>query len=225
MTLKFGILKGLRFDMVIGLYAISFHFMEVIQDLLTLQLESLEATDPALAVLYGNPESSVLTMMSASDTDGSQSPTESSGTDSVVADYLRNGFDMRPLDQREYMVIYDADPVEPYQPMRSAETTRQARVLAELREANNPPPARCTRSQADQESASPDTPPVVSVQPFLRLCGNFKLPSNPTQSIPTRSSSSKVFNNILVNKSKLANWPKRMTELDNVTMRLNRQIN
>ena len=35
MTLKFGILKGLRFDMVIGLYAISFHFMEVIQDLLT----------------------------------------------------------------------------------------------------------------------------------------------------------------------------------------------
>ena len=43
MTLKFGILKGLRFDMVIGLYAISFHFMEVIQDLLTLQLESMEA--------------------------------------------------------------------------------------------------------------------------------------------------------------------------------------
>jgi len=27
MTLKFGILKGLRFDMVIGLWAISFHFM------------------------------------------------------------------------------------------------------------------------------------------------------------------------------------------------------
>ena len=38
MTLKFGILRVLRFDMVIGLYAISFHFMEVIQDLLTLQL-------------------------------------------------------------------------------------------------------------------------------------------------------------------------------------------
>jgi hypothetical protein len=32
--------------MVIGLYAISFHFMEVIQDLLTLQLESIESTDP-----------------------------------------------------------------------------------------------------------------------------------------------------------------------------------
>ena len=46
MTLKFGILKGLRFDMVIGLYAISFHFMEVIQDLLTLQLESIESTNP-----------------------------------------------------------------------------------------------------------------------------------------------------------------------------------
>ena len=227
MTLKFGILKGLRFDMVIGLYAISFHFMEVIQDLLTLQLESIEAADPALAVLYGNPVSSMLTMMSASDTDGSESPTKSSKTDSVVEDYLRNGFDMRPLDQREYMVIYDADPVEPYQPMMSAETARQAKRLADLREANNPPPARCTRSQAEQESASPDTPPVVSLQPFTRLCGDFKLPtgSNPTQSIPTRSSSSKVSNNILINKSKLANWPKKMTEIDNEAMRLNRQVN
>ena len=46
MTLK------LRFDMVIGLYAISFHFMEVIQDLLTLQLESLESKNPELALLY-----------------------------------------------------------------------------------------------------------------------------------------------------------------------------
>ena len=53
MTLKFGILGGLRFDMVIGLNAISFHFMEVIQDLLTFQLESIESTNPALAILYG----------------------------------------------------------------------------------------------------------------------------------------------------------------------------
>jgi hypothetical protein len=94
MTLKFGILKVLRFDMVIGLYAISFHFMEVIQDLLTLQLESLEATDPALAMLYGDHEAPMLSTMSASDTDGSQSPTESSDTDSVVEAYLQHGLNM-----------------------------------------------------------------------------------------------------------------------------------
>jgi hypothetical protein len=193
MTLKFGILKGLRFDMVIGLYAISFHFMEVIQDLLTLQLESLEAADPALAVLYGSQETSVLTMINASDTDGSQSPTESSDTDSVVEDYLRNGFDMRPLDQREYMVIYDADPVEPYQPMMTAETARQAKRLADLREANNPPPARCTRSQTEQESASPDSPPVASAQPFVQLGGDFRLRNDSTQlHFATRSSSSNL---------------------------------
>ena len=55
MTLKFGILKGLRFDKVIGLHAISFHFMEVIQDLLTLQLEAIESKNPELALLYGQP--------------------------------------------------------------------------------------------------------------------------------------------------------------------------
>jgi hypothetical protein len=63
MTLNFGILKGYRFDMVIGLYAISFHFMEVIQDLLTLQLESLESKNSELAILYGKPQQSFLTMM------------------------------------------------------------------------------------------------------------------------------------------------------------------
>ena len=59
MTLKFGLLRGLRFDMVIGLYAISFHFMELIQDLLTLQLELIESTNPALAIYTDashNPE-------------------------------------------------------------------------------------------------------------------------------------------------------------------------
>ena len=74
-TLKFGILKGLRFDMVIGLYAISFHFMDLIQDLLTLQLESLEAKDPKLALLYGQPQQSFLAMMSLPSTDDSRSPT------------------------------------------------------------------------------------------------------------------------------------------------------
>jgi len=63
MTLKFGILKGLRFDMVIGLYAISFHFMEVIQDLLTLQLEYLESKNSELAMLYGQHQQLFLAMM------------------------------------------------------------------------------------------------------------------------------------------------------------------
>ena len=36
MKLKFGILQGLWFNIVIGLYAISLHFMDVMQDLLAL---------------------------------------------------------------------------------------------------------------------------------------------------------------------------------------------
>jgi len=63
MTLKFGILKGLRFDMVIGLYAISFHFMQVMQDLLTLQLEAIESKNPELALLCGQPQQSFLAMI------------------------------------------------------------------------------------------------------------------------------------------------------------------
>ncbi len=42
-----------------------------------------------------------------------------------------------------------------------------------------------------QESVSPDNPPKVSVQPFIRIGGDFRLPSNPTQSQnPPHSSSS-----------------------------------
>lgn len=43
LKLRFGILDGLRFDIVIGLYAIAMNFMEVMQDLLTLQQEHQEA--------------------------------------------------------------------------------------------------------------------------------------------------------------------------------------
>jgi len=75
MTLKFGILKGLRFDMVIGLYAISFPFMEVIQDLLTLQLEAIESKNSELSLLYGQPQQSSLVMMSSPETDDSRSST------------------------------------------------------------------------------------------------------------------------------------------------------
>ena len=32
---RFGVLQGLRFDVVVGLYAIAFNFMNVMQDLLT----------------------------------------------------------------------------------------------------------------------------------------------------------------------------------------------
>lgn len=51
--LRFGVLQGLRFDVVIGLYAIALNFMEVMQDLLTVQLEHQEAKTYTLAMLYG----------------------------------------------------------------------------------------------------------------------------------------------------------------------------
>lgn len=44
LKLRFKVLDGLRFDIVIGLYAIAMNFMEVMQDLLTLQLEHQEAS-------------------------------------------------------------------------------------------------------------------------------------------------------------------------------------
>ena len=55
MKLKFGILQGLRFDVVfIGLYAISIHFMDVMRDLLDVQLEFLESgTQKHCSVLHG----------------------------------------------------------------------------------------------------------------------------------------------------------------------------
>ena len=53
LKLRFGVLDGLRFDIVIGLYAIAMNFMEVMQDLLTLQLEHQEAKTNNLAMLYG----------------------------------------------------------------------------------------------------------------------------------------------------------------------------
>ena len=64
--LRVGILKGLRFDVVIGLYAISLNFMEVIQDLLTIQLAHQEARTNTLARLYGGPPQ--LLMLSSDDT-------------------------------------------------------------------------------------------------------------------------------------------------------------
>ena len=65
--LRFGVLLGLRFDVVIGLYAIALNFMEVMQDLLLLQLEHQEARIHTLAMLYG--QSAQLLMMSADDDD------------------------------------------------------------------------------------------------------------------------------------------------------------
>ena len=54
MKLKFGILQGLRFDVVIGLYAISIHFMDVMRDLLAVQLEFLESgIQKHCSVLHG----------------------------------------------------------------------------------------------------------------------------------------------------------------------------
>ena len=78
--LRFGVLLGLRFDVVIRLYAIALNFMEVMQDLLLLQLEHQEARTHTLAMLYG--QSAQLLMMSAADdddTDQSLDSTETTG--------------------------------------------------------------------------------------------------------------------------------------------------
>ncbi len=71
MKLKFGILQGLRFDVVIGLYAISIHFMDVMRDLLAVQLEFLESgTQKHCSVLHGQVPQ-LLTL--SSDDHGAQS--------------------------------------------------------------------------------------------------------------------------------------------------------
>lgn len=55
MKLKFGILQGLRFDIVIGLYAITTHLVDVLRDLLAVQLEFLESGTPNhISLLHGD---------------------------------------------------------------------------------------------------------------------------------------------------------------------------
>ena len=55
MKLKFGILQGLRFNIVIGLYAISTHLVDVLRDLLAVQLEFLESGTPNhVSLLHGD---------------------------------------------------------------------------------------------------------------------------------------------------------------------------
>ena len=78
--LRFGVLLGLRFNVVIGLYAIALNFMEVMQDLLLLQLEHQEARTHTLAMLYG--QTAQLLMISGAeedDTDQSLDSTETMG--------------------------------------------------------------------------------------------------------------------------------------------------
>ena len=76
--LRFGVLSGLRFDVVIGLYAIALNFMEVMQDLLLLQLEHQEAKTHSLAMLYG--QSAQLLMMSGNDDDDTDQSLDSTET-------------------------------------------------------------------------------------------------------------------------------------------------
>jgi hypothetical protein len=87
--------------------------------------------------------------------------------------------------------------------------------------ATNPVPQVNHLSSLMQEAASPDTPPKVSVPPFERICGDFRLPvvdfrlpgnstqGNSTQSqIPSQSSSSNFKAMKLTHKLKTAYWPK-----------------
>jgi hypothetical protein len=79
--LRFGILQGLRFDVVIGLYGIAMNFMGVMQDLLTIQFEHQGSQPHSLAMLYGT--TSHLLMINSSptlevETDDSRSSTPTS---------------------------------------------------------------------------------------------------------------------------------------------------
>lgn len=70
MKLRFGILQGLRFDIVVGLYAISTYLIGVMRDLLAVQLEFLDSgTQKYLSLLHGHAPQ--LLMMSSSATDAS----------------------------------------------------------------------------------------------------------------------------------------------------------
>ena len=73
MKLKFGILQGLRFDIVVGLYAISTHLVDVMRDLLAVQLEFLESGTPKhVSLLHG--EAPHMLMMSSREEPVNQPP-------------------------------------------------------------------------------------------------------------------------------------------------------
>ena len=83
--LRFGVLQGLRFDVVIGLYAIALNFMDVMQDLLTIQLEHQEARTHTLAMLYGQQPQ--LLMISCNNDD--ETDKSSVSMDSITSQELR----------------------------------------------------------------------------------------------------------------------------------------
>jgi hypothetical protein len=83
--LRFGVLHGLRFDVVIGLYAIALNFMDVMQDLLTIQLEHQESRTPTLAMLYGQQPQ--LLMISRNNDDETDKSSDS--MDSITPQELR----------------------------------------------------------------------------------------------------------------------------------------
>ena len=129
---------GLRFDVVIGLYAIALNFMEVMQDLLLLQLEHQEARTHTLAMLYG--QTAQLLMMSAADdddTDQSLDSTETMGprpprppiiAGLTLQTMLRNPwyFDEGQIeDQRAYELVYP----QPYQHHNDIETLRSCDTI------------------------------------------------------------------------------------------------
>ena len=179
MTLKFGILKGLRFDMVIGLYAISFHFMVVIQDLLTLQLEAIESKNPELSLLYGQPQQSSLAMMSSPETDDSRSSTPVSVEPEVfnhghtVQYMLRYPYIYCQLQidqQRAYEVDHPAEwhdfgdrgLLRSCDSISSVEETRPEQHLRWLREANSDPYAGIS---IELDALDRDVPQPHVIQP------------------------------------------------------------
>jgi hypothetical protein len=82
MKLKFGILQGLRFDIVVGLYAISTHLVDVMKDLLAVQLEYLESGTPKHVSLLHGEAPHMLMMSSREEADNHEMPELMSGDDS-----------------------------------------------------------------------------------------------------------------------------------------------
>ena len=166
--LRFGVLLGLRFDVVIGLYAIALNFMEVMQDLLLLQLEHQEARTHTLAMLYG--QTAQLLMMSAADNDDTDQSLDSIETTGprpprppiiaglTLQTMLRNPwyFDEGQIeDQRAYELVYP----QPHQHHNDTDTLMSCDAI----ESNIA--TRYNRAMdyliRERESAPPSTLPVV----------------------------------------------------------------
>lgn len=107
--LRFGILEGLYFELVIGLYVIALNFMEVMQDLLTVQLEHQETKTQSLAMLYGHGTQFLMISGNEDDTDESLDSTSTMGS-ALPRPPILSGITLQTM--LRYPAFYDQGQVE-----------------------------------------------------------------------------------------------------------------